>query len=80
MIYYIYRKQGYKSLLPLNKKYIFENVLLVVVKMKSGTMKVVKMKFSIYLKWKSPELDCMESEKDTRKRNVLKRGNMILKL
>ena len=46
MIYYIYWKQWYKSLLPLNEKCIFENVLLVVVKIKSGTMKVVNMKFS----------------------------------
>ena len=41
MIYYIYRKQGYKSLLPLNEECIFENVLLVVVKMKSDIKKVV---------------------------------------
>ena len=26
MIYYIYREQGYKSLLPLDKEGIFENV------------------------------------------------------
>ena len=45
MIYYIYREQGYKSLLPLNEEYIFENIFLVEVKMKSGTMKVVNMKF-----------------------------------
>ena len=45
MIYYIYREQGYKSILPLNEKCIFENIFLVVVKMKSGTMKVVNMKF-----------------------------------
>ncbi|WZZ70985.1 hypothetical protein YC2023_082355 [Brassica napus] len=38
-------EQGYKSLLPLNEEDIFENVLLVVVKMKSGIMKVVNMKF-----------------------------------
>ena len=41
----LYREQRYKSLLPLNKENIFENVHLVVVKMKSGTMKVVNMKF-----------------------------------
>ena len=45
MIYYIYREQEYKSLLPLNEGNIFENVPLVVVKMKSGTMKVVNLKF-----------------------------------
>ena len=39
MIYHIYRKQGYKSLLPLNEECIFENVSLMVVNMKSGTMK-----------------------------------------
>ena len=39
MIYYIYREQVYKSLLPLNEKCIFENVPLVVAKMKSGTLK-----------------------------------------
>ncbi|WZY76413.1 hypothetical protein YC2023_022797 [Brassica napus] len=33
----------HKSLLPLNEKCVFENVSLVVVKMKSGTMKVVNM-------------------------------------
>ena len=40
MIYYIYIyiyiKQEYKSLLPLNEQNIFENVPFVVVKMKSG--------------------------------------------
>ena len=46
MIYYIYREQGYKSLLPLNEENIFESVPLMVVKMKSGTMKVVNIKFS----------------------------------
>ena len=45
MIYYIYRKQGCKSLLPLNEECTFENIPLVVVKMKSGTIKVVNMKF-----------------------------------
>ena len=45
MIYYIYREQGYKSLLSLNEEDIFENVHLVVVKMKSYTMKVANMKF-----------------------------------
>ena len=35
----------YKSLLPLNEEDIFENISLVVVKMKSGTMKVVNIKF-----------------------------------
>ena len=35
----------YKSLLLLNEEDIFENVHLVVVKMKSGAMKVVNMKF-----------------------------------
>ena len=33
------------SLLPLNEEDIFENVTLVVVKIKSGTMKVVNIKF-----------------------------------
>ena len=42
-----YREQGYKSLLLLSEKCIFENVPLVVVNMKSGTMKVVNMKFSL---------------------------------
>ena len=46
MIYYIYREHGYKSLLPLNEKCIFENVPLVVVKIKSGTIKVINMKLS----------------------------------
>ena len=45
MIYYIEREQGYKNFLPLSEEYIFENVPLVVVKMKSGTMKVVNLKF-----------------------------------
>ena len=44
MIYYIYR-EWYRSLLPLNEKDIFENVLLVVVKMKNSTMKMVNLKF-----------------------------------
>ena len=35
--------QEHKSLLPLNEECIFENISLVVVKMKSGTMKVVNM-------------------------------------
>ena len=48
MIYYLYREQGYKSLLPLNDEGIFENVHLVVVKMKSGAMKVVKIKFPLF--------------------------------
>ena len=48
MIYYIYRKQGYKSLLQLNEKYIFESVFLVVVKMKNSTMKVVDIRFSLF--------------------------------
>ena len=47
MICYIYREQEYKSLLPLNEEYIFENVPLVVVKMKSGIMKAVNMKFPL---------------------------------
>ena len=47
MIYYIYIYQGYNSFLPLNEECIFENVSLVVVKMKSGTMKVVNIKFSL---------------------------------
>ena len=34
MIYYIYRKQGYKSLLPINEEDIFENIHLVVLKRK----------------------------------------------
>ena len=47
MNYYIYREHGYKSILPLDEKCIFEYVHLVVVKMKSVTMKVVNMKFSL---------------------------------
>ena len=47
MIYYIYREQKYKSLLPLIEECIFENVPLVDVKMKRSTMKVVNMKFSL---------------------------------
>ena len=43
IIYYIYKEYGHKSLLPLNEEDIFENVSLMVVKMKSGTMKVVNM-------------------------------------
>ena len=39
MIYYIYTEQWYKSLLPLSEEGIFENVPLVVVKMKNGTGK-----------------------------------------
>ena len=49
MIYYIYREQGYNSLLSLNEESISENVNLVVVKIKSGTMKMENMKFSQYL-------------------------------
>ena len=37
----------YKSLLLFNEEDIFENVHLVVVKMKSSTMKVVNMKFPL---------------------------------
>ena len=40
MIYYIFREQRYKSLLPRNEEDIFENVPLVVVKIKSDTIKV----------------------------------------
>ena len=47
MIYYIYREQKYKSVLLLNERCIFENVHLVVVKMKSGIMKLVNMKFPL---------------------------------
>ena len=36
--------QGYKSFLPFNQEYIFENVLLVVVKIKNDTIKI-NMKF-----------------------------------
>ena len=36
MIYYIYREQRYKILLPLNEECIFENVPLIVVKMKNS--------------------------------------------
>ena len=46
MIYYIYEEQWYKSLLPFNEKNNFENVFIVMVKMKSGTMKVINIKFS----------------------------------
>ena len=42
---YIYREQRYKSFLSFNEENIFENINLIVVKMKSGTMKVVNMKF-----------------------------------
>ena len=41
MIYYIYIEQEYKRHLPLNEEDIFENVHLVMVKMRSGSMKVV---------------------------------------
>ncbi|WZZ40532.1 hypothetical protein YC2023_036791 [Brassica napus] len=45
----IKRAQGYKSLLSLDEECIFENVPLVVVKMKSGTMKLKsKITFSTY--------------------------------
>ena len=37
MIYYIYREQWYMSRLPFKEEDIFENVHLVVVKVKSGT-------------------------------------------
>ena len=47
MICYIYREQWYKNLMPLNEECIFKNVHLVVVKMKSGTMKVVNMKLPL---------------------------------
>ena len=47
MIYYIYKKNEYKSLLLLNEENIFENVSLVVVKMKSGTLKVINIKFPL---------------------------------
>ena len=47
MIYYIYREQGCKSFLSFKEEDIFENVSLVVVKMKSGIMKVVNMKFPL---------------------------------
>ena len=36
----------YKSLLPLNKNNIFENIHLMVVKMNNSTMKMINMKFS----------------------------------
>ena len=42
-LFTIYKKQVHMSLLPLNEEDIFENVPLVVVKMKSGSMKVVSM-------------------------------------
>ena len=47
MIYYIYRYQGYKNLLQLNEECIFENVSLVVIKVKTDTMKVVNVKFGL---------------------------------
>ena len=37
----------YKSLLSLNEDDIFENILLVVIKMNNGTIKMVNMKFSL---------------------------------
>ena len=47
MIYYIYiYNTGIRVFCHLMKEAIFENVSLVVVKMKSGTVKVVNMKFS----------------------------------
>ena len=58
MIYYIYiyiySEQGYKSFLSLNEKCIFENVLLLVVKMKSGNLKVINMNFphKMYINYK----------------------------
>ena len=45
MIYYIYREQMYKSLLPINEEYIFENIPLIMVRIKNSTLKVVNMKF-----------------------------------
>ena len=45
MIYYIYREQGYKSLLPLNEESIFENVSQMVVNMNNSTKKMVIWKF-----------------------------------
>ena len=59
IIYYICRKQEYKRLLLLIEECIFENVILVVVKMNSdtinsGTMKVINVKFPqvlIYFFW-----------------------------
>ena len=44
IIYYIYREQWYKSVLPLYEEDIFENVSLMVVKKNNGSMKVVNMK------------------------------------
>ena len=40
----------YKSLLPLNEESIFENVHFMVVKMKSGNMKMVNIKFDLLKK------------------------------
>ena len=40
MIYYIYREQWYKTLLSLNEEDIFEIVLLMLVKMKSGKYEI----------------------------------------
>ena len=37
----MYKEQGHKSLLSLNEEDIFENIPLVMVKMKSGSMRVV---------------------------------------
>ncbi|WZZ27877.1 hypothetical protein YC2023_011278 [Brassica napus] len=44
---------GYKSLLPLNEECIFENISLMVVKMKSGTMKVLPLRVLIDLRFRS---------------------------
>ena len=46
MIYYIYIEQRYNGRLSLNENCIFESNPLVVVKIKSGTIKVINMKFS----------------------------------
>ena len=48
MIYYICREPWYKSLLPLNEEGIFENVSLVVVKMKSGKHEISHFIISLY--------------------------------
>ena len=49
MIYYIYKEQGYMNLFSLNEENIFENIFLVVIKMKNNTMKVVHVKFPPHL-------------------------------
>ncbi|WZZ16704.1 hypothetical protein YC2023_109793 [Brassica napus] len=56
----------HKSLLPLNEESIFENVSLVVVKMKSGTMKVVNMLLYSGLRFESPTMKIIADYRKSR--------------